>query len=330
MRTWSSRCGLAGLALAVAIPVLGAEQTFERSLAVTGPVTLSVSTGSGDIAIRTGPDAAVKVIGTVKPNSSWGGPGPQEAEAAVRAVLAAPPVTQQGNSIEIGKFTDPELGKRVTVDYQITVPKATALTARSGSGDIAIGDIGGPVSAQAGSGDIGVGRVTGVVKVQVGSGDVAIAAAQEADVSAGSGDVNVGDVAGAVHVRAGSGDIRVRQVAAGALDLSSGSGDVVAQGLTGPAKIHTASGDVRLAGTPKADWDVSTASADVTIEIPEGTGFRVSVSSMSGAITNEHGVAGAQGTATSRRDYEATVGQGGPTIHVKSASGAVQIRKAAR
>jgi DUF4097 and DUF4098 domain-containing protein YvlB len=329
MRTWTSRCGLAALALAVALPVIAADQTFERSLAVTGPVTLSVSTGSGDIAVRPGPDAAVKVIGTVKPNTSWGGTSP-DADAAVRAVLATPPITQQGNTIEIGKFADSEMGKRVTVSYQVTVPKATALTARSGSGDLSVGDIGGPVNAQAGSGDISIGRIQAAVKVQVGSGNVAVAAAQEADVSAGSGDVNVGDTAGAVHVRTGSGDVRVQQVSTGSLEVSSGSGDVVALGLTGPAKVHTASGDVRLAGRPNADWDVNTASADVTIDIPDGTGFRVSASSMSGSITNEHTGAAAQETRSSPRDYEATVGQGGPTIHVKSASGSVTIRKAAR
>jgi DUF4097 and DUF4098 domain-containing protein YvlB len=240
--------------------------------------------------------------------------------------VATPPVTQQGNSIEIGKLADQEMGRRVSISFDITVPKATTLSARSGSGDVDVADVGGPVDAQAGSGDIRIGRIDGAVKVQVGSGDITIAAARQADVSSGSGDVSVRDVGGNVNVRTGSGEIVVGQVSAGALEVSSGSGGVVASGLSGPVKVHTASGDVRLAGKPTADWDVSTASADVVIDIPDGTGFRVSARSMSGAITNDHGSAASQ---ASRRDYEATVGSGGPLVQVKSASGAVQIRKAA-
>ena len=325
MRSRTSRCGLAALVLAVAMPVVAAEQTFERTLAVTGPVTLSVSSGSGDIVVRTGADASVKVVGTVKASSSWTGANSPDAEAAVRAIVAAPPITQQGNSIEIGKLADQEMVRRVSISFDITVPKATTLSARTGSGGISVADVGGPVEAQAGSGDIKVGRIDGAVKVQVGSGDVAVAAARQADVSSGSGDVSVRDVGGSVNVRTGSGDIVVGQVSAGALEVSSGSGGVVATGLSGPVEVHTASGDVRLAGTPTADWDVNTASADVVIDIPDGTGFRVSARSMSGTITNDHGSAASQ---ASRRDYQATVGSGGPLVQVKSASGAVQIRKA--
>jgi hypothetical protein len=326
MRTTLFRCGLAALALAVAVPVAAADQTFERTLQVSGPVTLSVSTGSGDILVRAGADSTVRVVGTVKPNTSWGGAAAQDAEAAVRAVVASPPITQQGNVIEIGRFTDPETGRRVSVSFDVTVPRATTLTARAGSGDVSIGDLGGPVEAQAGSGDISIKRVDGAVKVQVGSGDVVVASAREADVSSGSGDVNVGEISGKVSVRTGSGDILARQVSSGALEASTGSGSVVASGLTGPVRVRTASGDVQLAGKPSADWEVTTASADVVLDIPDGTSFRVAASSMSGSIDNDHGGALTQ---SSRRDYEATVGQGGPMIRVKSASGAVRIRKAA-
>ena len=40
-----------------------AEGTFERTLAVNGPVDLSVRTGSGSIQIRTGSGQSVQVIG---------------------------------------------------------------------------------------------------------------------------------------------------------------------------------------------------------------------------------------------------------------------------
>ena len=173
MRTLTlTRLGLsAALAIAVAFPVAAADQTFERSLTVSGAVTLSVSTGSGDITVRTGSDGVVKVVGTVRPASTWG-VGSQDAESAVRAVLSSPPVLQNGNTIEIGKIADQEVARRVSISYDVTVPKSTTLSANSGSGDIAVSDLAGGVSARAGSGDVRVGRIDGPVSAKVGSGDV--------------------------------------------------------------------------------------------------------------------------------------------------------------
>ena len=313
-------------ALALALPVLSADQTFERTLTVTGPVTLNVSAGSGDITVRAGNDATVKVVGTVRPAASWGA-GAGDAEAAVRAIVNTPPVTQNGNSIEVGKIADQELARRVSVSYDVTVPKATTLQASSGSGDVDIADLKGPVEARSGSGDVRVGRIEGPVSAKAGSGDIVIAGARDrAEVATGSGDVAVEDAAGTVSVKTGSGDIRVRQSAAGALDASSGSGDIVARGLAGPVHVRSASGEIALAGTPSADWDVNTASADVVIDIPGGAGFRVVASSLSGSVTNEHG-AGASTGGPGPKKYEGTVGAGGPLVNVRTTSGSVVIRK---
>lgn len=325
MRTKLLRGGLAAIVLVLAVPVYAADQTFERTLQVTGTVTLNASTGSGDIVIKVGSESAVKVVGTVRPNNSWG-ISASDAEAAVRSVVASPPITQQGNTIDVGKFADSELSRRVSISFDITLPRTSTLSLRSGSGDISVGDVAGPVNAQAGSGDISIGKIDATVKAQVGSGDIVVSGAKDVDVSTGSGDVRVAQAGGTVNVRTGSGDIQIAQVGQGSLDVSTGSGDVSATGLTGPAKVRTASGEVRLAGKPSADWDVSTASAGVVIDIPDGTGFRIVASSISGAINNDHG---ASPTFSSKRDYQATVGQGGPVVQVKSASGSVSIRKGA-
>jgi hypothetical protein len=323
MRT-STRTALStALAIAVALPVIAAEQTFERALQVTGPVTLGVSTGSGDITVRTGDDRSVKVVGTVRstPSSDH---STQDAEAAVRAVVDAPPIVQSGNTIEIGKLADDDKRRNVSISYDVTVPRATTLSARSGSGDISVADLSAGVNARSGSGDIKIGRIEGPVSAKAGSGDVVVAAARgQTELATGSGDVSVDEAAGAVNVKTGSGDVRVRQSAPGALDASSGSGDIVAHGAAGPLHVRSASGEVTISGKPSADWDVSTASASVVIDIPDGTGFKVSASTTSGSIKNEHGGA----TTSAGKSYEGTVGAGGPVVHVKTVSGSVVIRK---
>src|SRR5689334_19507747 len=69
---------------------------FERTLTVTGPVDLSVRTGSGSIEIRTGTGDRVQIVGRVSAGFSRGG---MDAAERVRRVEAAPPIAQQGNVI---------------------------------------------------------------------------------------------------------------------------------------------------------------------------------------------------------------------------------------
>jgi DUF4097 and DUF4098 domain-containing protein YvlB len=325
VRLRASVPGFLALALAAAAPVRGADQTFERSLGVSGPVTLSVSTGSGSITVRPGTDGGVKVVGTVRPNHGWGGGSAAEADAAVRAIVANPPVVQEGNAIRLGEIADRELARRVSVSFEVTVPPSATVTSRTGSGDVEIGDLGGAVTAQTGSGSIRVGRTGAPVQAQTGSGEVTILGARErVDVSTGSGGVVVQDVSGGATVRTGSGDIDVRQSAPGAIELSSGSGSVTARGINGAARARSASGDVRLSGTPASDWEVNSASGSVVLEIPPGTSFRIVANSSSGSITNDHP---ATSTQSSRRELQATIGQGGPQVTVRSASGSIEIRK---
>ena len=55
-----------------------AEGSFERTLQVTGPVDLDVSTGSGSIQIRTGGANQVQVTGHIKTRDWLGGNGEEK------------------------------------------------------------------------------------------------------------------------------------------------------------------------------------------------------------------------------------------------------------
>ena len=61
------------VALSLCIPAAGfaAEKSFDRTLSVNGPVTLRVSTGSGNIRVSSGSDSQVHIVGHVKSSNSW-------------------------------------------------------------------------------------------------------------------------------------------------------------------------------------------------------------------------------------------------------------------
>src|SRR5664279_1990070 len=115
------------------VPVLlhaRAEGHFDRTLTVSGTVSLDVTTGSGDITIKAGGTDKVVVHGTIHASNDWF----SNAESAVHAVESNPPVQQTGNNIRIGYNLPEDVRRHVSISYEITVPADSVVQAHSGSG----------------------------------------------------------------------------------------------------------------------------------------------------------------------------------------------------
>jgi len=106
---------------ALAGSVFSAEGSFERTLTVTGPVALDVTTGAGNIQIRTRESGRVRVVGRIRATHGFLG-GRRGAEEKVRYLEAYPPVEQSGNSIRIGTIEQEELRRNISISYEIEVP----------------------------------------------------------------------------------------------------------------------------------------------------------------------------------------------------------------
>ena len=89
-----------------------AEGSFERTLKVSGPVNLDVTTGSGRINVRAGEPGTVRVLGTIRAGTGWHIDRP-EAEAKVRRLEANPRIEQNGNVVRIGRIEDEDLRRNV-------------------------------------------------------------------------------------------------------------------------------------------------------------------------------------------------------------------------
>lgn len=279
----------------------GADGTFSRSLAVSGPVQLEIETGSGEIDVRTAESGPVTVEGRVRVGwSLWDG---EDAEDRLRAIQQAPPIEQSGNDIHIGRWPR---WNNVRISYLVTVPWDTTLRVRTGSGDLVVGDLNGPVSAQTGSGDIRVGRIGGDVRARTGSGDVELM-----ETSAG------------INVSTGSGDVLVRAAGPGRVEVSTGSGDVELARAAGPLRVRTGSGAIVVEGTPTADWDLGAGSGDVSVNVPDAAAFTVDLRSPSGDIDARDVVTTERLT---RRSMRGTVRGGGPLVSMSTGSGEIRVR----
>ncbi len=261
--------GLSTAACGLDAEGFGATGSFDRTLSVTGPVDLTVATGSGRIQIRAGSQNRVRVVAEIRAHGDFlsGETGDQQ----VKEIEARPPVDQSGNTITIGEGLGWALRNNVSISYDVLVPSDSRVRSRSGSGSQAIEGVGGSVDVRAGSGRVEVTEVgSGDLDVRTGSGAIVIAGARGAvRVRAGSGRISVeGEPRRDWSVRTGSGRIDLR-VPAGAhfdLEASTGSGSIRtahALEVTGEVSRHRLAGKVGGGG---ARIETSTGSGSTDIE----------------------------------------------------------------
>ncbi len=324
-RRWTSTpVALAAIAwLAVASAAFAAQASdgsFERTLKVSGPVDLSIRSGSGSIRVFPGAGDTVKISARIRGDHSWSS---GDISARIRQIEQNPPVEQQGNTIRVGFFADQELSRNISISYDVTVPAQTSVNAKTGSGGVDIGDVRGSVDASSGSGGITVGRVAGPVVASTGSGGVEVAGGASLKARSGSGSVRAAGIAGPVSASSGSGGVRVAQTGKGDLDVSSSSGDVVVTGVDGSAKVSASSGSVTVEGRPSGSWTVHSASGNVTLRLPPDAAFDLDAHVSSGRIDSAHPVT-MSGTIDKRR-LQGKVRGGGALVEVHTSSGGIRI-----
>ncbi|HTB95946.1 MAG TPA: DUF4097 family beta strand repeat-containing protein [Terracidiphilus sp.] len=234
---------LSAVALLLAsLPALASDANFDRNLAVTGRVELSVSTGSGFIHITHGSGNQVHVYGHV--HSNWN----SDNEQRVREIAANPPIEQTGNIIRIGAHH--ENLHNISIDYEIQAPADSFLDAGSGSGDIKDDGVGDNTKLSTGSGSIHATGLQGGFNVNTGSGNIYVEQTGQGDVRAqtGSGSIELKGVHGGLRAGTGSGEIKVTGSPTMDWKLETGSGSVefwpgdtgfTLDASTGSGSVHT-------------------------------------------------------------------------------------------
>jgi hypothetical protein len=277
---------------------------FERTVNVTEPVALDVTTGSGSIAITRGAGGEVVVRGSFRVGTG-SARSAAEAETLARRLETGPPIEVAGSSVRVG-YLDDEDRQNVSISYEIVVPAATSVIARTGSGAQRLAELDGAVDARTGSGEITLIDIEGAVEVSTGSGDI------------------VADrIAGAFDGRTGSGSIHLVQTASGPVSAATGSGSVTLSGVQSAARARTGSGRITIDGVPAGPWDVETGSGSVHLRVPADAAFTLDLRTSSGAVETSHPVTmvGSIPRGTLRGDVRG----GGSLVHVRTGSGSIRV-----
>lgn len=301
------KISLTVLLLCLALPAVmfaRAEGKFDRTLTVNGPVTMDLTTGSGNVTVRTGGSNQVVIHGVVRGSNDWFG---GDAESAVRAVESNPPIEQSGNSIRIGYNLPEESKRHVSISYEVTVPSDTALQAHSGSGDIGVEGLRKNVTVTTGSGDVNL-RDLG----------------PQSNARTGSGSIKGQDIALPFTAHTGSGGVQADLTGNGNADVESGSGDVRLRGLKGGLRARTGSGDITVDGNVQSGWNLHTGSGSVRMSVGSSQGFNLYARTGSGSIHSDLPIT-MQGNLN-RHELKGTVRGGGPDVEVSTGSGDVELK----
>ena len=294
--------------------------SFQRTLQVTGPVHMDLTTGSGDVEVRTGNSSQVQVTGHIRSSEWFAG----NVEEKIKRLESNPPILQSGNDIRIGHIDDPELRHNISISYVVIVPAETQLRAESGSGNQRVEGIRGPLEVSAGSGDLKISAIGGQVKAETGSGDVELNRVQgNVHARTGSGSIRADEIGGGFEADSGSGHIMLRQTAPGSVRVDTGSGGMELQGVRGSLEAKAGSGTIRAEGSPTGTWSVHTGSGTVQLKLPSDASFDLDAHTSSGSISVEqpHTVQGSIG----RKEIRGRVGSGGVPVEVETGSGDIQI-----
>jgi DUF4097 and DUF4098 domain-containing protein YvlB len=190
---------------------------------------------------------------------------------------------------------------------------------------------GSSVSIEGFSATITVTGVTGSVSAETVNGSIThTGAAKAVELQSVNGAIEVTKASGRVQAEAVNGTVTVRD-ASGELEASTVNGKLlVIGGSFDRAKLESVAGSVRFesALSAHATLSVETVSASVELLLPAGLGAEFTVSTFSGAVTNELGPAAEKSSQwTPEKELRFTTGSGGARITVETLSGAVNIRK---
>lgn len=187
------------------------------------------------------------------------------------------------------------------------------------------------------------------LSIRTANGDVELcedAQVRHINVNTASGDVEIhgGLKAEQVYINTASGDLNIQEASFDRLTFKSASGDFSGDGLRGELWVDTMSGDICGAygsfpavhcATASGDvevysdvlprrMEVSSKSGDCEASVPDGAGFTVQMSTVSGEWESDFQLTGTIGKRAGQATY---LGGGDCVIRLSSISGDVSLRR---
>jgi hypothetical protein len=320
-----------------------------------------VKTIRGDITVRGSDESQIRV--TAKKNvKTW-----SEAEADRLAQPVTVEISQNGDGFEVHPAGYDTADNRITVDLEVSLPKKSALVARTDKGDIVVSDQQADVSVTNQNGDVEVRDTTGDVSIEMRKGDVKVSDTKgDVKISGKGGEIEVNTTTGSLTVDGDFyGPVRadkvikgVRMVSArtdltvsslnghveagsGNLDLIDAPGNVLLRTRDNEVNVENPGGkvdienrnaqtSVRFSTAPKEDVQITNAASAISLTLPGSSNFEIVADCRNCDIDSEFGALQATKTESGDSHLAGKNGSGkGPKITLKTTYGNIDLRKTA-
>ena len=293
-----------------------ATETITRTFKVGQQGSIEIFNLAGPVVVTGGPGDTI-VITAVK--RARGG-GSDEARAQLAAIDID--AVETGGRVEVRTVVRGKVKQlRTWVDYSVTVPYGTAVTARALAGDVKVVKVKGDVQIESTSGSVEALGTPRLVRVKTISGDVLIA-----DATAVS----------ALLASTVSGRLVAKGVKAQSIELATISGDLLLVNASSDrAQVRTVSGALEFVGTltKNGRYEFNSHAGDVRLRLAKTPGFELTAKTFSGDFRSElaltmdepKGEGSSPHYGPKRRDVRGVFGDGSALILVKTFSGSVVV-----
>jgi hypothetical protein len=285
---------------------------------------------------------------------------------ADRAHAAAPlEIVPQGDRLLVRTNQDrAQDNQRISVDLEVTVPRAIAIESRGRTGDYDISGISGEVALAADRGDVRLSRIDGNVRLEINHSDLIRATDVKGtlDVRGRGSDLDLANISGQVTISgAYSGTLDFKNLT-GPLQFEGRNTELRVQGLPGtitmslggfngrnlegPVRLVTRSRDVRFeqftkslelqadrgdvqlvpGRAPLPAIEARSVGGSIEVVLPDKAAFQLHAVADRGEAVNDYGPQVQQETEGQTSTLSAKTGDG-PTIHITSTRGTVSVRK---
>lgn len=261
---------------------------YPRTFPVTGPLSVFVELGSGNVAITATETAEASV--TLSPARAG--------DADALDLIARSHVDLRGDTLRIDVPRAVGFQRHPDVVVEATVITGSSVTTKLGSADVRLDGEFGVVDLSTGAGDVQCDSCDSAT-VGTGSGDVHLVAVGSASVKTGSGDVWIERSRADLYAETGSGDIFTDDIG-GDARLSAASGDVVVGVTSHQLHATTASGDVTVRRADGGRIEAKAATGDIAVSVVDGVPTLLDCSSTTGEVRSELEPSGAPGDGHDR------------------------------
>jgi DUF4097 and DUF4098 domain-containing protein YvlB len=173
-----------------------------------------------------------------------------------------------------------------SLDITISLPTGSAVRADLDAGNIAATGTLGPCTIRTGAGNIRLAG-TGTLHARSGTGDIVVGdVAGDATMETPAGHTQIASATGNVAIRNGSTGPRIGTVG-GDLRVRAGHGRIEAQAVAGSIDARTAHGAVVIGIATGADVDLKTSHGDLEVGIPDGRAVWLDLDTKYGRVASE-------------------------------------------